>query len=72
MLTRSANAYSQASAYIQYFSLLPKYFIEIIIFGGLVSFVVISELRTWAIYESIPLITTYGAAAVRMLPGIQQ
>ncbi len=68
----SAVAYSRASASIQYFSLLPKHFVEVIIFGGLVGFVVFSESRGWSTSESIPLISLYAAAAVRLLPGIQQ
>ena len=69
---QAALKLSGATAKIQYFSLLPKYFIELLIFGGLVSFVVLSHSRNWSANESIPLLALYGAAAIRLLPAAQQ
>lgn len=69
---KAAMKLSDATAKIQYFSLLPKYFIELLIFGGLVAFVVFSHHRNWNANESIPLLALYGAAAIRLLPAAQQ
>lgn len=68
----SAERFTDASTKIQYLSLMPKYFIEIILFGSIVGFVIVAHSRSWAIYESIPLLALYGAAAIRMLPAAQQ
>ena len=69
---RAASRLSEATGKIQYFALLPKYLIELLIFGGLVGFVVLSHSRHWNASESIPLIALYGAAAIRLLPATQQ
>ncbi|MFA7482444.1 MAG: ABC transporter ATP-binding protein [Vulcanimicrobiota bacterium] len=61
-----------ATVNIQYFSLMPKYFIESLLFGCIVGFVVLSHVRGWNVNESIPLLALYGAAALRMLPAAQQ
>lgn len=69
---QAAIRLSDSTAKIQYFALLPKYFIELLIFGGLVVFVVLSHQRNWNANESIPLLALYGAAAIRLLPATQQ
>lgn len=69
---RAAGDMVSATVNVQYFSVLPKYFIEALLFGALVGFVVLSKIRGWGVYESIPLLALYGAAALRMLPGAQQ
>lgn len=68
----AANKLSSATSNVQYFSLMPKYFIETILFGGLVGFVVLSHFRGWDTNESVPLLALYGAAAIRLLPAVQQ
>lgn len=68
----AANRLSAALANISYISLLPKYFIELLLFGGLIAFVVTSHGRGWNTNESIPLLALYGAAAIRLLPAAQQ
>lgn len=69
---KAAGRLSGAMANIEYFSQLPKYFIELLVFGGLVTFVVLSHERHWSTTESIPLLALYGAAAIRLLPAAQQ
>lgn len=68
----SAERFGGATASIQYCSLLPKYAIEAILFGGLIGFVLVSHLRTWSIGETIPALALFGAAAIRLLPAAQQ
>jgi ABC-type multidrug transport system fused ATPase/permease subunit len=68
----AAKSLGSGTANIHYFSLLPKYLIELLLFGGLVAFVVLSHQRGWNSNESIPLLALYGAAAIRLLPAVQQ
>lgn len=68
----SAHEFAESTAKIQAFSIMPKFFIEAILFSGVVGFVVVSQLRGWALYETVPLLALYGAAAIRMLPAAQQ
>lgn len=69
---RAARKTANATVNILYFSLLPRYFIEALLFGGLVGFVLLANARGWPIHESIPLLALYGAAALRILPAVQQ
>jgi ABC-type multidrug transport system fused ATPase/permease subunit len=69
---RSAATLGDAMSKIQYFSLMPKYFIEILLFGGLIGFLTVSHARGWSNSESVPLLALYGAAAIRLLPAVQQ
>lgn len=68
----SADRFSKAASRIQHLSMMPKYFIEGILLGGLIGFVVVSAERHWGVNESIPLLALYGAAAIRVLPAAQQ
>lgn len=68
----AAHRMANSTADIQCFSSMPRYFIEAILFGGLVGFVVLSHVRGWGVYESVSLVALYGAAALRMLPAAQQ
>ena len=68
----AALQYSWANGRIKVLSAMPRYFIEGLLFGGIVGFVILSQVRTWPIHESLPLLALYGAAGIRMLPAAQQ
>lgn len=68
----SAVALGDAQSRLQYLSLLPKYLVEALLFGGVVGFILLSHSRGWDNDESIAILALYGAAAIRMLPAAQQ
>ena len=68
----SAATLARAHAKIATFSMMPKFWIELTLFGTLISFLIVSKSRGWNINESIPLLALYGAASIRLLPAAQQ
>ncbi len=69
---QSAADFSSSTLSIEYFSLLPKFLVEFLVFGGVILSIVMMHSRGWGSTDMIPLLALYGAAAVRLLPALQQ
>ena len=55
-----------------YFGLIPKPLLEVCLFGGIFLGVAALTARGWSAEATVPLLSLYGAAGIRVLPAAQQ
>ena len=67
----SANSFARAKVYSQIFSQLPKFFLEIIIFGGVILLILYFILEKGNLNNSLPILSLFVFAGYRMLPAFQ-
>jgi ABC-type multidrug transport system fused ATPase/permease subunit len=67
----SSKIYAKTQAYVQVLSQLPRFFLEIIIFGGLLLIVLYSMDRSEGVISILPIISLYAFAGYRLMPAIQ-
>lgn len=63
-------AKSQANSNV--ISTLPRYFIEAVLFGGMLSLILFIIAKTGNFTDSIPIIAVYAYAGYRIMPSVQQ
>ena len=70
--TRAAKVFAENQAAAQSISVLPRYFVELIGFGGLI-LIILYILGTGGVIISVlPLITLYAFSGYRLMPAMQQ
>jgi ABC-type bacteriocin/lantibiotic exporter with double-glycine peptidase domain len=67
----SAYSFARAKVYSQIFSQLPKFFLEIIIFGGVILLILYFILQKGSLNNSLPILSLFVFAGYRMLPAFQ-
>jgi ATP-binding cassette, subfamily B, bacterial PglK len=68
---QSATRFARANTFVAVLSLLPKYLIEAVAFGGLVFFLVFLIILGNDIAHIIPIVSVFALAGYRLLPAIQ-
>lgn len=63
-------AYHQANAKI--FALLPRYFLETLVFGGMLLIVLYLSISTGDFQQTLPKLTLYAFAGYKLMPAMQQ
>jgi ATP-binding cassette, subfamily B, bacterial PglK len=69
---RSTLAYAKNNTFAQTISILPRYFVELIAFGGIIIFILISIEIVEDFNKIIPFISLYVFAGYKLLPALQQ
>ena len=69
---RSTLAYAKNNTFAQTISILPRYFVELIAFGGVIIFILISIEIIEDFNKILPSITLYVFAGYKLLPALQQ
>jgi ABC-type bacteriocin/lantibiotic exporter with double-glycine peptidase domain len=69
--SKPANAYAITQARAKIIAQIPRYFLEIIVFGGMLLLILILFYQGKSILETIPLVTLYVFAAYRLMPALQ-
>ena len=67
----SSKIYAKTQAYVQVLSQLPRFILEIIIFGGMLLIVLYSMSRSEGVISILPIISLYAFAGYRLMPAIQ-
>ena len=68
---KSAKSYARAKVYAQIISTLPRYFLEVISFGGVILLILYLILEKGSFNSSLPIISLYVFAGYRLLPATQ-
>lgn len=64
--------YAKVHAYSQVLNIMPRYFLEIIAFGGILLIIIISLKDLGDFKNILPIISLYVVAGYRLLPALQQ
>jgi ABC-type multidrug transport system fused ATPase/permease subunit len=67
-----AEAYAKAQTFSQLVSILPRYILEIIAFGGMILILLYITLQSGGLNDSLPIISLYIFAGYRLMPALQQ
>jgi len=70
-LRKAADEYSHSRLLGQIISLIPKYIVEALIFGGLLTAVTFARYYDLNVEEFLPLIVVFGFASYRLIPAFQ-
>jgi ATP-binding cassette, subfamily B, bacterial PglK len=68
---QSATRFARANTFVAVLSILPKYLIEAVAFGGIVFFLVFLMILGNDITYIIPIVSVFALAGYRLLPAIQ-
>ena len=67
-----AKKYASRESYLQIITLFPKYFIELIAFGGIQILIIIQIINNNNFVNSLPFISLYLFSGYRLLPSLHQ
>lgn len=67
----SSKKYSQLQSWYQVVGQMPRYFMEIVAFGGIVGFIIFLVAANKPLTEIIPLVSFFAFAGYRLLPSFQ-
>ena len=70
--SKASEIFAEAESRTQLISLFPKYFIEIVTFGGMIILTIVFTSRNIELNYFLPLISLYTLAAYKLLPSMQQ
>ena len=70
--SHSAQIYARASASSAVVSQLPRFFLEVIAFGGILLIILYMMKQSDNFYNALPVISLYVFAGYRLLPALQQ
>ncbi len=70
--TDSAKKFAKTNTSIQIISIIPKYILETLTFGFLILFIIISILNGLNLNQTLPKLTLFAFAALRIVPSVQQ
>jgi ATP-binding cassette, subfamily B, bacterial PglK len=68
----SAKNFAQTNSSVQIISIIPKYILEIFMFGFLILFIIYSILNGLNLNETLPTLTLFAFASLRLVPSAQQ
>ena len=69
---KSSKDFANTNSSIQIISILPKYLLETFVFGFLILFIIISINNGLNISDTLPTITLFAFASLRLVPSAQQ
>ena len=67
-----AKKYASRESYLQIITILPRYFIELLAFGGIQIIIIFKVMNDNDFINSLPFITLYLFSGYRLLPSLQQ
>ncbi len=67
-----AKKYASRESYLQIITILPRYFIELLAFGGIQIIIIFKVINDNDFISSLPVITLYLFSGYRLLPSLQQ
>tara|TARA_B100000242_G_scaffold37832_1_gene22584 strand:- start:204 stop:1994 length:1791 start_codon:yes stop_codon:yes gene_type:complete len=67
-----AKKYASRESYLQIITILPRYFIELLAFGGVQIIIIFKVMNDNDFINSLPFITLYLFSGYRLLPSLQQ
>jgi ATP-binding cassette, subfamily B, bacterial PglK len=70
--SEASKEYADNASVASLIGFLPKYFIEMIVFGGLIVFSLVLILNERSLVNYIPMISLYAFAGYRLIPSLQQ
>ena len=70
--TNSAKKFAKTNTSIQIISIIPKYILETLTFGFLILFIIISIINGLNLNQTLPKLTLFAFAALRIVPSVQQ
>ena len=70
--SKSAKEFANTNSSIQIISIIPKYLLETFMFGFLILFIIISILNGLNINDTLPTLTLFAFASLRLVPSAQQ
>ena len=70
--SKSAKIFAKTQAYFKILTILPRFFLEALAFGGILLIILYSIKVSGNFNKSIPIIALYAFAGYRLLPAIQQ
>jgi ABC-type multidrug transport system fused ATPase/permease subunit len=70
--TKSAEIYAKSQSLVQIISQLPRYFIEGIVFGGMIILILFLMVRYSEFWKIFPIVSLYAFAGYRLIPSLQQ
>jgi ABC-type bacteriocin/lantibiotic exporter with double-glycine peptidase domain len=70
--TKSAKIYAKSQSLVQIISQLPRYFIEGIVFGGMIILILFLMVRYSEFWKIFPIVSLYAFAGYRLIPSLQQ
>lgn len=70
--SNAAEMFAKVSTSADVIKQLPRYFLETLVFGGILVLVLYLMLRTGSFANTLPIISLYAFAGYRMMPALQQ
>jgi len=72
LFSRSAFIYAKATVSAETIRQLPRFFLEAIVFGGILAMVLYFMLKTGDFNSALPILSLYILAGYRLMPALQQ
>lgn len=69
---QSSREFASTNSSIQVISIIPKYFLEVFVFGFLILYILISINNGSNINDTLPTLTLFAFASLRLVPSAQQ